>query len=218
MASKITNEVIDALQHCRLKAYYRLHGEEGTKSGFEDLQIERRAELRPKAIAKVRREYTNMATDLDLSGANLRKGSPFIISARLEGLSLLRGISEKTIKRYARKGVLTLTQLAHTFRPRRRGKRPDTPVKLRDYALHALAIRDRTIYVLGAPKLPSAPVCIYRFIRQHHVGDSLQIHSTQDETRHSRISLRSHDGILRAKCKTPQEQAHTSSPRVRCAS
>jgi predicted RecB family nuclease len=76
-------------------------------------------------------------------------------------LSLLRGIGEKTIKRYARKGLLTLNQLAHTFRPRRRGKRADAPLRLRDHALHALAIRDQTIYVLGAPKLPTAPMRIY---------------------------------------------------------
>jgi predicted RecB family nuclease len=59
---------------------------------------------------------------------------------REDNLSLLRGIGEKTIKRYARKGILTLTQLAHTFRPRRRGKRADTPLTQRDHALHALAI------------------------------------------------------------------------------
>jgi predicted RecB family nuclease len=80
---------------------------------------------------------------------------------RDDNLSLLRGVGEKAIKRYARKGVLTLTQLAHTFRPRRRGKRSDAPLRLRDHALHALAIRDQTIYVLGAPKLPTAPVRIY---------------------------------------------------------
>ncbi|MBR0716912.1 TM0106 family RecB-like putative nuclease, partial [Bradyrhizobium liaoningense] len=76
-------------------------------------------------------------------------------------LSLLRGIGEKAIKRYARKGILTLTRLAHTFRPRRRGKRTDTPLTRRDHALHALAIRDRTIYVLGAPAVPTATVRIY---------------------------------------------------------
>jgi predicted RecB family nuclease len=80
---------------------------------------------------------------------------------REDSLSLLRGIGEKAIKRYARKGILTLTQLAHTFRPRRRGKRADTPVMRRDHALHALAIRDKTIYVLGAPQVPEAAVRIY---------------------------------------------------------
>jgi predicted RecB family nuclease len=70
-------------------------------------------------------------------------------------------LNRRAVGAYARKGVLTLTQLAHTFRPRRRGKRADAPLRLRDHALHALAIRDQTIYVLGAPILPTAPVRIY---------------------------------------------------------
>jgi len=50
MASRITGEAFDALQHCRSKAYFRFRGDEGTKSGYEKLQIEQRAELRPKAF------------------------------------------------------------------------------------------------------------------------------------------------------------------------
>jgi predicted RecB family nuclease len=80
---------------------------------------------------------------------------------REDNLSLLRGMGEKTIKRHTRKGVLTLTQLAHTFRPRRHGKRAQAPPKMRDHALQALAIRDQMIYVLGAPKFPSSSVRIY---------------------------------------------------------
>lgn len=289
MACRITDDVIDSLQHCRLKAFFKLSGEVGSRCGYESLLIEQRANAKRKAIEKIRREYseTEVATHLNLSVANLRKGVAFILSARLDddrhavvfdalrktdgpsmlgdfryqpvifsaarrvsasdrqqlaaravllarvqgalpgggvvylgpdsartgirfgptltaaenllrdagrlqraegppklllndhrricefrdrcrdqasredNLSLLRGVGEKTIKRYARKGVLTLTQLAHTFRPRRRGKRADAPLRLRDHALHALAIRDQTIYVLGAPKLPTAPVRIY---------------------------------------------------------
>jgi predicted RecB family nuclease len=289
MAFRITDDVINALQHCRLKAYFQLRGEAGAQCGYEKLLIEQRANAQRKAIEKIRREYSKaeVAKDLNLSVANLRKGAAFILSARLDddrhavvfdglrktdgpstlgdfryqpvifcaarrvrasdrqqlaaravllarvqgalpgggvvylgchstrtgirlgpilaagetllrdaerlqrtegppklllndhcricefrdrcreqairedSLSLLRGVGEKTIKRYARKGVLTLTQLAHTFRPRRRGKRADAPLRLRDHALHALAIRDQTIYVLGAPKLPTAPVRIY---------------------------------------------------------
>ncbi len=70
-------------------------------------------------------------------------------------------MGEKTIKRYTRKGVLTLTQLAHTFRPRRHGKRAQAPPRMRDHALQALAIRDQMIYVLGDPKFPSSSVRIY---------------------------------------------------------
>ncbi|MCP1849723.1 MULTISPECIES: TM0106 family RecB-like putative nuclease [unclassified Bradyrhizobium] len=289
MSSKITGEVIDALQHCRLKAYFQLHGEQGTQSGYEKLLIEQRANLEPKTTEKIRREYSQAETsiDLNLSAESLGKKASLVLGARLEdaryavhfdalrkidgpsalgdfryepvlfcaaprvrafdrqqlatravllgrlqgalpsggtvylghnsartsirfgstlttaenilrdvdrlqraeappklllndhcricsfrdrcrdqairedNLSLLRGIGEKAIKRYARKGILTLTQLAHTFRPRRRGKRADTPLTRRDHALHALAIRDQTIYVLGAPTIPTAPVRIY---------------------------------------------------------
>jgi predicted RecB family nuclease len=289
MPSMITDGVLDALQYCRLKAYFRLHGEQGPQSGYEKLLIEQRSNRQRKTIEKIRRGYceTEMATDVNLSVADLRKGAAFILGARQEddryavhvdalrkidgpsalgdfryepvlfcaasrvhaldrqrlatraillariqgtlpsggtayrgrdsaktsirfgsaltaaetllrdaerlqraeappklllndhcricafrercreqairedNLSLLRGIGEKTIKRYARKGILTLTQLAHTFRPRRRGKRADTPLTRRDHALHALAIRDKTIYVLGSPTIPTAAVRIY---------------------------------------------------------
>ena len=88
-------------------------------------------------------------------------------AVREDNLSLLRGLGEKSIKRYRRKGLLTLTQLAHTFRPRRRGKRADRPIKVRDHALHALAIRDKTIYVLGKPELPVGAVRIYVDVEGH---------------------------------------------------
>lgn len=78
-----------------------------------------------------------------------------------DNLSLLRGLGEKEIKRYGRKGLFTLTQLAHTFRPRRQGKRSDRGSKQRYHALQAMAVRDKTVYVLGAPEVPSGAVRIY---------------------------------------------------------
>jgi len=75
-------------------------------------------------------------------------------------LSLLGGIGEKEIKAYARKGILTLTQLAHTFRPRRKGKRVERS-KHRYHALQAMALRDKTVFVLGTPSLPVGPVKVY---------------------------------------------------------
>ena len=42
-----------------------------------------------------------------------------------DNLSLIRGIGEKEVRAYARKGIFTVTQLSHTFRPRRKGKRGD---------------------------------------------------------------------------------------------
>jgi predicted RecB family nuclease len=78
-----------------------------------------------------------------------------------DNISLLRGMREKEVRHYARKGILTVTQLAHTFRPRRRGKRAPPRVNQHNHALQALAIRDKKIYVLGTPQLPTSPVHIY---------------------------------------------------------
>jgi predicted RecB family nuclease len=74
--------------------------------------------------------------------------------------SLLGGIGEKEIKAYARKGILTLTQLVQTFRPRRNGKRAERS-KRRYHALQAMAIRDKTVFVLGTPTMPVSPVKVY---------------------------------------------------------
>ncbi|MCA1693416.1 MAG: TM0106 family RecB-like putative nuclease, partial [Actinobacteria bacterium] len=78
-----------------------------------------------------------------------------------DNISLLRGMGEKEIKRYARKGIFTVTQLAHTFRPRRRGRRAPPKENHRYPALQALAVRDKRVYVFGTLQLPDAPVHVY---------------------------------------------------------
>ena len=78
-----------------------------------------------------------------------------------DNISLLRGMKEKEIKAYARKGILTVTQLAHTFRPRRKGKRAPPRANRRVHALQALAVRDKKVYIFGTPELPTSPVRIY---------------------------------------------------------
>jgi predicted RecB family nuclease len=77
-----------------------------------------------------------------------------------DSLSLLRGLGEKAIRGYERKGILTLAQLAQTFRPRRRNKRAARQTK-RHHALQAMAIRDKRAYVFGTPELPNSRVTIY---------------------------------------------------------
>jgi predicted RecB family nuclease len=78
-----------------------------------------------------------------------------------DNISLLRGMGEKEIKSYARKGIFTVTQLAHTFRPRRRGRRAPPKDNHRYHALQALAVRDKRVYVFGTLQLPDAPVHVY---------------------------------------------------------
>jgi hypothetical protein len=86
MSTRITEDVLEALPYCRLKAYFQLRGEQGTRSGYEQLLIEQRANFRLKAIEKIRREYQEpeVETELELSLVNLRKGALFIVGARLD--------------------------------------------------------------------------------------------------------------------------------------
>ena len=78
-----------------------------------------------------------------------------------DDISLLRGISEKEIKSYARKDIFSVAQLAHTFRPRRKSKNHVQTTHKRHRALQALAIRDKKIYIFGTPELKISPVRIY---------------------------------------------------------
>src|SRR5205807_300511 len=78
-----------------------------------------------------------------------------------DNINLLRSLGVKEIKNYARKGILTVTQLAHTFRPRRKPKRAAQASKKRYHSLQALAIRDRRVYVFGKPEMPAGRVAVY---------------------------------------------------------
>jgi predicted RecB family nuclease len=82
-------------------------------------------------------------------------------AVRGDSISLLRGLGRKETAAYARKGILTLTQLAHTFRPRRKGKRSGRRNSKGYHALHALALRDHRVYVFGTPVVPSATARIF---------------------------------------------------------
>jgi predicted RecB family nuclease len=78
-----------------------------------------------------------------------------------DNITLLRGMGEKEVSRYARKGISTVTQLSCTFRLRKRGKRVKTQQWPHYFALQALAVKEKKIYVLGTPKLPDSPVRMY---------------------------------------------------------
>src|SRR5262249_61121552 len=52
-------------------------------------------------------------------------------------------------------------RLPHPAGPRRKGKKAQPRTTKRQHALHAMAIRDRRVYVLGTPAVPDAPAHIY---------------------------------------------------------
>jgi len=78
-----------------------------------------------------------------------------------DDLSLLRGMKQKEIQAHNSKGIFTVTQLSHTFRPRRRRKRAKHAQSRRHHALQALAIREKKVIVYGEPELPTSSVSIY---------------------------------------------------------
>ena len=82
-------------------------------------------------------------------------------ATKKDDLSLLQGLGEKEIRKYNRRGIVTVTQLSYTFRPQKRSKQAKQKNQPHNPALQALAIRDKKIYVLGTPQLPRASTQIY---------------------------------------------------------
>ena len=77
-----------------------------------------------------------------------------------DDLSLLKGLTVADRAKQNAKGIFSVTQLAYTFRPRRRPKRLAARKEKFHHALKALAIRDRKIHVAGNPRwvLTGTPV------------------------------------------------------------
>lgn len=83
------------------------------------------------------------------------------LAEEADDLSLLRGLSDKEIQKQQRRGVTTITQFSYTYRPGRRGKLKTGKVRRHDHALQAVAIRDKTVYVLDSPVIPHSRVALY---------------------------------------------------------
>jgi len=78
-----------------------------------------------------------------------------------DDLSLLSRITDREIKAYNRKGILSVLQLSHTFRFRRRSKRVKAQGRPHSLPLQALALRERRVYVVSKPSLAKGSTSIY---------------------------------------------------------
>jgi len=78
-----------------------------------------------------------------------------------DDLSLLDRFPVADRAKYNAKGIFTVTQLAYTFRPRRRPKRLAARKEKYHHALKALAIRDHKIHVAGNPQLALTGTPVY---------------------------------------------------------
>jgi predicted RecB family nuclease len=78
-----------------------------------------------------------------------------------DDLSLLSSMTANERQKFRDKGIFTVTQLAYTFRPRRRPKwQRDKPERYH-HALKALAIRENKTHIVGNPELKIEGTPVY---------------------------------------------------------
>jgi predicted RecB family nuclease len=82
-------------------------------------------------------------------------------ATQLDDLSLLNRMSEREMQLYHRKGIFTVRQLSYTFRFRKRGKRVKARGRPHSFPLQALALRERSVFVVSKPAVPEASTHIY---------------------------------------------------------
>jgi predicted RecB family nuclease len=70
-------------------------------------------------------------------------------------------MTEKERTRLRNKGIFTVTQLSHTFRPKRLRRRAKTHQNPHYFALQALAIRENTVYFHNTAELPTCKSQVY---------------------------------------------------------
>ena len=85
MPTAITLDVLDAYLICKFKAQLRLDGHQGAKSDYEAWSSESRADVRLRAIQKIRsRQFDNSLTgSVAVTRPTLSNGDPVIIDADL---------------------------------------------------------------------------------------------------------------------------------------
>ncbi len=74
-------------------------------------------------------------------------------------ISLLAGMTPKALKKYHNRGITTITQLSHLFKPRRR--RAPNPQSSYLWELKALAIREQKTFVIQSPVFNPESISIY---------------------------------------------------------
>ena len=72
-------------------------------------------------------------------------------AANEDNLSQLHGMTEKQMTKYNRRGIFTVAQLSHIYRARRKPSRKIAP--RHDFALQALAIREKRVFITEHPSL-----------------------------------------------------------------
>src|SRR5580704_10299170 len=86
MPAKITRDVLESYLNCKYKGHLKLTGQQGTKSEYETLLTEMRAEVRLAAIDMIlaRHPGEEIPRNIPLTTSVLKQGASFILDASLE--------------------------------------------------------------------------------------------------------------------------------------
>lgn len=75
-----------------------------------------------------------------------------------DNLSLLSGMTEKQISKYNRRGIFTVNQLSYIYRARKKSSKTNPR---HDFALQAVAIRDKRVFISKVPDLKHESIRIF---------------------------------------------------------
>src|SRR5512135_1434825 len=85
-ATKINRDVLESYLHCRSKGYLKLTRHQGTKSDYETLLSELRAEVKLNVINKILAQHPEheVAQNIFLAALPLKRGPLYLFDAILE--------------------------------------------------------------------------------------------------------------------------------------
>jgi hypothetical protein len=86
MTAKITCDVLEGHLNCKTKGHLKLAGEQGPRSDYEGLLLERRDDVRLKAIDRImgRHQPEEVVRNVPLTAAALKAGPAYVLDATLE--------------------------------------------------------------------------------------------------------------------------------------
>ena len=163
--------------HDRIRAAFCdtvLHGIQATSTGKStavliDGSVRRVAIRREACIAIVEDLRHWIATHPDSPPAAFNKHCPFCTfehtcvehEKKADSLALLPKMPIKLQKKYEAKGIFTIKQLSHLYKPRRRRRRSKRLTLTHKYELQALALKSATIYTDDLATPPFGTVELY---------------------------------------------------------
>src|SRR5262245_35697704 len=86
MPAKITRDVLESYLNCKFKGHLKLTGQQGTRSDYETLLAEMRAEVRLAAIEKILASLPGeeIPRNIPLTISTLEQGASFLLDAALD--------------------------------------------------------------------------------------------------------------------------------------